>query len=188
MDTLAENARSLVRDWAPISPAEQASSASFATHFLGTASPMWRESGPDHATASGLVLDPTLSRALLVYHRKGRFWVQPGGHIEPADVLLADAARREVREETGLRLGPALAYDLDHHALSASFGRCASHLDFGFAFLADPSEVLTISDESEDLRWWHVDALPSELATGVERRLLAARRRLSTIEASAPEA
>lgn len=185
MDTLVENARSLVRGWTPLTAAEQVSAESFAVHFLGTASPMWRGSGPDHATASGLVLDASLSRTLLVYHRKGRFWVQPGGHVEEGDSVLADTARREVREETGLELGPALAYDLDHHALSASFGRCSSHLDFGFAFIADPDAALTVSDESEDLRWWSLDALPSELATGVDRRLLGARRRLSSVESGA---
>ena len=28
----------------------------------------------------------TLTRALLCFHRKGRFWVQPGGHLDPGDV------------------------------------------------------------------------------------------------------
>ena len=179
MQTLAENARALVRDWRPASPTEQLSADSFAAHFLDAEPPMMRGDGPHHATASGLVLDASLTHALLVYHRKGRFWVQPGGHVEPGDALLADTARREVREETGVVVSDALAYDLDHHALGSRFGQCASHLDVGFAFIADVETALTVSDESDAVRWWALDALPTELANGVDRRLHGAVRRLS---------
>lgn len=37
----------------------------------------------------------------MIFHRKLRKWLPPGGHIEPHE-LPDDAAVREVREETGL--------------------------------------------------------------------------------------
>jgi len=40
-------------------------------------------------------------KVLLVYHQKLQKWVPPGGHLE-ADETPSEAARREVREETGL--------------------------------------------------------------------------------------
>ena len=42
-------------------------------------------------------------RTLLLFHRKIGAWFPPGGHIDP-DELPDDAARREVREETGLEV------------------------------------------------------------------------------------
>jgi len=41
-------------------------------------------------------------RFLLLWHRRLRKWLPPGGHIE-SDELPDDAAIREVREETGIR-------------------------------------------------------------------------------------
>lgn len=40
-------------------------------------------------------------RTLLLFHRKLRMWLPPGGHIDPHE-LPHDAAVREVCEETGL--------------------------------------------------------------------------------------
>lgn len=42
-------------------------------------------------------------QVLLLWHRKHRTWLPPGGHVEP-DELPDEAARREVWEETGLQV------------------------------------------------------------------------------------
>lgn len=51
-----------------------------------------RDGGPEHVTASCFVLSPNLAQVLLCFHRKGRFWVQLGGHVEPGDGSVAAAA------------------------------------------------------------------------------------------------
>ena len=43
----------------------------------------------------------TEQKVLLLYHRKLRKWLPPGGHIEPNE-LPDEAAVREVKEETGI--------------------------------------------------------------------------------------
>jgi 8-oxo-dGTP pyrophosphatase MutT (NUDIX family) len=56
--------------------------------------------GIRHFTASAIVLDDN-DRALLVHHNKIGLWLYPGGHIDPNEDP-AQAALREVREETGI--------------------------------------------------------------------------------------
>jgi 8-oxo-dGTP pyrophosphatase MutT (NUDIX family) len=118
---------------------------------------------PAHLTASALVLDDTASHVLLTLHRKGGFWAQFGGHCEPSDATLADAALREAREESGideLRLVGDGPVDLDRHALSSVFGTCGVHLDVRYAVVATAGARPTVSDESSDVAWFPVDALP----------------------------
>ena len=136
-----------------------------------------RDGGPEHVTASCFVLSPDRARTVLCLHRKGRFWVQPGGHLEPDDADVASAALREAREETGL---PGLVavpglLDLDRHPLSAGFGRCRVHWDVGVVALAPPDAVPGVSDESDAVAWFPVDGLPAPLAGGVAARVRRAR-------------
>lgn len=145
-----------------------------------------RDGGPQHLTASCFVLSPDLDRVLLCFHRKGQFWVQVGGHTEPGDTTLAGAAYREAREESGLddlvpfdpdpepstdpgdvlgaghqAVGLAAPVDVHRHDLAAAFGTCRTHWDVGFVAFADPDARTAVSDESEDVAWFPVDALPS---------------------------
>lgn len=118
-----------------------------------------RDGGPVHLTASAIVVDAPIEHVALLWHRKGRFWVQPGGHIEPGETDLEAAARREVAEEMGLTdlelvvPGPAV---LHRHELSASFGACREHWDVQFLLRTrrPAAEVpLSTSAETPQARW-----------------------------------
>ena len=179
---LAADVRRLVLEAAATSDLERTARTDFATFFPDEHGPVSRDDGPDHATASALVFDPSLTRTLLVFHVKGQFWVQPGGHLEAGDASIADAALRELQEETGVvvsSLAEPLVYDLDHHALSSAFGRCASHLDIGVAIIVSDDAVLVVSDESEDVRWWPIAALPDQVPPGFDGRVRRLRDRLT---------
>jgi 8-oxo-dGTP pyrophosphatase MutT (NUDIX family) len=117
---------------------------------------------PSHLTASCVVLDGSGERVLLTHHRRARQWFQFGGHLEVGDASLWAAARREGREESGL---PGLEplpdpVQLDRHVLDGDFGHCREHLDVRYAAVAPEGVGPTVSDESLDVRWWPVDALP----------------------------
>jgi 8-oxo-dGTP pyrophosphatase MutT (NUDIX family) len=100
--------------------------------------------GPGHVTASGLVLTETGDRVLLVHHQQLRRWLQPGGHVEPSDATVVEAARREVLEETGIqvdgRTEPALV-GVDVHDIPPARGEPAHrHHDLMFRFVAPGRE------------------------------------------------
>lgn len=119
-----------------------------------------------HLTASAFVVDAGADALVLLWHRKGGFWVQPGGHVDHGETSLESAARREVAEELGLvdleRIGPGPAL-LHRHALSDAFGACGEHWDVEYLFRAPlPAEDLARvpSPEGLDVRWvpWPRDA------------------------------
>jgi len=133
---------------------------------------------PAHLTASLLVVDEPGDRVLLHHHRKGDFWGQLGGHIEPGDPDLAAAALREGREESGLDslcLVGEVPVDLDRHALSSAFGRCGEHLDVRFAAVAPVGAQPVRSAESRDVAWFPVDALPPGVVADIGRLVARAR-------------
>jgi 8-oxo-dGTP pyrophosphatase MutT (NUDIX family) len=111
---------------------------------------------PGHITCTGLVLAPDGGRLLLVHHRRLNRWLLPGGHVEPQDSDIWDAARREVIEETGARLLPDAAPPLagmDVHGIPSN-SREPYHLhhDLLFAFRAGSGDVRA-SPESRDVAW-----------------------------------
>jgi 8-oxo-dGTP pyrophosphatase MutT (NUDIX family) len=111
------------------------------------------EGGGLHLTASAVVLDATAEHLALVWHARGRCWVQPGGHLEAADASLEQAVRREVAEETGLsglqRVGPGPAL-LEPHDLASTFGACGGHWDVVFVLRAEQrASALPMRAEAE---------------------------------------
>jgi len=110
---------------------------------------------PGHITASGFVVDPNRRSMLLIHHAKLGIWVQPGGHVEQVDASLEAAARREVVEETAVRLAPreGILFDVDAHEIPQRGGQPAHvHFDVRFAFAA-LSQDLTQSEEVRAVAW-----------------------------------
>ncbi len=145
-----------------------------------------RDGGPEHLTASCFVLSEDLAQVLLCYHRKGRFWVQLGGHVEPVDASLPEAALREAREESGLddvRLVTTAPADLNRHELASAFGACRAHWDVGYVALASPRDRVVVSDESEDVRWFDVAALPDDTPDSLPARVAYAVGRARSAQA-----
>jgi ADP-ribose pyrophosphatase YjhB (NUDIX family) len=162
---LHADALRLLQEWVAPSPAQEALRQEYVDHLQAHPDGLERSCHPDHITASTLVLDAVGTTALLTLHAKAGQWFQLGGHTEQGDVTLAGAALREAAEESGiagLDLDP-VPVQLDAHVVPFCGGRPGTrHLDVRFVAVAPPGARHAISEESADLRWWPLDALPSD--------------------------
>jgi 8-oxo-dGTP pyrophosphatase MutT (NUDIX family) len=115
-----------------------------------------RDHLPGHITGSAWVLNQDRSKVLLVHHAKLNRWLQPGGHADGDEDVVA-VALRELEEETGVKgvthLGSGI-FDIDIHPIPTrkDFPQ-HDHYDVRFAFIANENEPLLVSEESHDVKW-----------------------------------
>jgi 8-oxo-dGTP pyrophosphatase MutT (NUDIX family) len=146
---------------------------------LGRTDACRRDCAPGHVTASTLVLDDAGTRTLLTLHPRLNRWVQLGGHCEDDDPDIVAAARREAVEESGivgLSIDPELGA-IHVHPVTCSLGVPTRHLDLQFICRAPSRASISRSDESLDLRWWPVDALPRNSDYALRELIALAGRR-----------
>lgn len=137
-----------------------------------------RRCAPGHVTASALVLDHTATQAVLTLHPRVGRWLQLGGHCEGGDSDITSAALREASEESGidgLTMDPGIAA-IHVHPVTCSLGAPTRHLDLQFVARAPRGAEIIRSDESLDLRWWPLDALPDGTDFGLAQLAAAAAR------------
>lgn len=111
-----------------------------------------------HVVADWFVFDSKKKKALLIYHAAYHHWQNPGGHIESDDEHPADAAFREVLEETGVR--PAYVFDenrhpmllhIDSHIIPASEKKWEpEHWHHGMTFLFLADSTIPLPNNSDD--------------------------------------
>lgn len=88
--------------------------------------------------------------ALRQHHRRG--WSLPGGLVEAGEQA-ADAAVREVREETGLLIEPG-------NVVATHFVEDVRHIDVLFRIECDRRPEVTVSSEALEAGWFALDELP----------------------------
>jgi len=129
----------------------------------GTLDPLSRANETGHVVTSGLVLDQTQERVLVIDHLVLKRWLPPGGHYEGSGSLMA-SARREVLEETGvaaiepIRLADGTSLlDINKHRIPANPAKAEGehwHFDFLYLFQAAGDVALTAQeDEVAGVKW-----------------------------------
>jgi 8-oxo-dGTP pyrophosphatase MutT (NUDIX family) len=179
--TLHASAVAALTDWRAPDPAQDTLRHAVLAFLAARPDGCLRECVPGHVTGSALVLDHTGSRALLTLHPRFGRWLQLGGHCEQNDADIVAAALREATEESGidgLKIDPELAA-LHVHPVTCSLGVPTRHLDMQFIVHAPRDAEIAVSDESLDLRWWPLDALPEDCDFGLTQLVDAARQRIT---------
>jgi 8-oxo-dGTP pyrophosphatase MutT (NUDIX family) len=180
--TLRDSTIAALADWQAPDPGQDSTRQAVLAFVLARPDACRRDCVPGHVTASALVLDHTGTRALLTLHPRFGRWLQLGGHCEDTDADIVAAALREATEESGiddLTLDPTLAA-LHVHPVTCSLGVPTRHLDMQFIAHAPANAEIACSDESLDLRWWPLDALPHDCDFGLTQLAAAAAARAQT--------
>lgn len=177
------DARSTLTGWSPPTASQAALREAYLGFLAARTDATARACAPGHLTASAVVLSADLGRTLLTLHPRVGRWLQLGGHCEDEDHTVRGAALREATEESGianLRIARE-PLQLDVHPITCSLGMPTRHFDVRYAVVAPPGAHAVMSDESDDLAWWPVDALPDPvdplLARSVDLARMQARRR-----------
>lgn len=146
----------------------------------------------DRVTARVLLIEPT-GRVLLIEDSDPgapgapTFWMTPGGALDPGETP-AEAALREVQEETGLVLpASALSPPLGERRIRHGYSdRVVEQREVFFAALVEPFEWshdgLTEDERAtvQGMRWWTAEELESTTAMVWPVGLAALVRRLAS--------
>lgn len=165
MSRLHDDAVRTLSTWTAPDPAQEAWRLEYVAHLAAQPDGLAKACFPDHLTAGALVLNHDGSQVLLNLHGKAQRWFAFGGHLEPEDDSVAEAALREAVEESGL---PDLVLDpvpvhLSLHEVDFCNPRgTVRHLDVRFLARLGEASAPVVSEESLDIRWFPVDDLPTD--------------------------
>lgn len=112
-----------------------------------------------HAVASVLVLTDA-GEVLLARNRTGG-WGTIGGHVEPSDRSLREAAMRELAEEAGIAIRSDSLEPLLFLADHEEFRPGCAHADFCFVLRVPERIAATAADDVSELGWFALDDLPA---------------------------
>ncbi len=123
-----------------------------------------RENEIAHLTSSGLILNKSLDKMLMIHHNIYNTWAWTGGHADGDDDLL-NVAIKEAKEETGIKNPTALTNNIISLDILPVYGHIKKgkyvsthlHLSVSYVLIADENEEVKIKeDENSGVKWVNV--------------------------------
>ena len=120
-----------------------------------------RENMAVHVSASGFIVNPTLTKTLVVYHNIYKAWTWTGGHAD-GDGNLLNVALREATEETGIskikplsnKLAVLDILSVPAHMKKGNYVNNHLHISTGYLLVADENQAICIKpDENSGVMW-----------------------------------
>lgn len=122
-----------------------------------------RRTFPMHVTVGALLVRNDAEILLIEHRAYGGILLQPGGHLEPTDTTLIDAAVRELAEETGL--DSDMVFPASTIPVYIEYGRVPArpakdepehfHLDIGFSFATVKADIGDIQESEVTGAAWY---------------------------------
>lgn len=150
-----------------------------------------RENSAVHVSASGFIVNPTLTKTLVVYHNIYKAWTWTGGHAD-GDGDLLGVAIKEAKEETGVNeikeLSEKIAVldilSVPPHIKHGKYISTHLHVSVGYLLIANENQNICIKpDENSGVQWIELSDLfkycTEKEMFGVYQKLLS---RLSTFK------
>lgn len=160
--------RDAVRKYKPVNDQEandQGIMLYYMDHFQETV--LTRANELAHMTSSGLILNESMDKVLMIHHNIYGTWTWTGGHADGESDMLK-VALKEACEETGVeRIRPldgAIA-SIDilpvwGHYKRGEYVSAHLHLNTSYVLIADERDKLVINkEETSGVRWVEVDRL-----------------------------
>lgn len=126
-----------------------------------------RENKIAHMTSSGLILNKSLDKILMIHHNIYKTWTWTGGHAD-GDHDMLKVALKEAKEETGVFNIVPLMKDLASIDIIPVYGHIKKggyisahlHLNTSYALIADEEEKLIVNEEeTSGVKWIEFDRL-----------------------------
>jgi 8-oxo-dGTP pyrophosphatase MutT (NUDIX family) len=121
-----------------------------------------------HMTSSGVILNPTLDKMLMIHHKLYDTWAWTGGHADGDDDPLGTAIR-EAQEETGIEnivpLGTkAVSIEVlpvFGHQKNGAYVSTHLHFNVSYILIAEESEILSVNEEETNgVEWVPLSRIP----------------------------
>lgn len=131
-----------------------------------------------HIVASGFVYSKEDDKFLVLYHNDMKMFLYPGGHIDSNDINILQAAKREIKEETGLENlelskiveDELVPFDIDTHKIGYNERLNLPehyHFDFRYLFMIDNiSDIKIDNEELSNYKWISIDELRNDVNYG----------------------